>query len=65
VIRLTARQRQVLAFVADGLTNLEIAEQLRIGETTVEQHVRDVRSAYGASNPALAVALAMRRGDLT
>ena len=37
------RQLQVLALVADGLTNKEIASRLGIGDRTVKQHVDKLR----------------------
>lgn len=39
---LTARQREILALVADGLTNKEIAEQLFISANTVKYHVSQI-----------------------
>lgn len=61
--RLTARQRQVAALVAEGLTNREIGERLVITERSVESHVDRIRDRLGlrsraqlaawfASNPA-------------
>lgn len=61
---LTSRQSEVLALLADGLTDLDIGFRLNIKLTTVEQHVKDIRAAYGASNRTHVVALAFRSGEL-
>jgi DNA-binding NarL/FixJ family response regulator len=62
---LTPRQWEVLALLAEGLTDLDISCRLGIKLTTVEQHVKDVRAAYGASNRTHVVAMAMREGDIS
>jgi len=41
---LTAREREVAAFVAQGMTNKAMAEQLVISERTVEKHVENAMS---------------------
>ncbi|WP_419999682.1 response regulator [Streptomyces boninensis] len=48
--RLTARERQVLERVADGLTNAEIGKQLRLRESTVKAHVSRILTELGVSN---------------
>jgi DNA-binding CsgD family transcriptional regulator/tetratricopeptide (TPR) repeat protein len=45
---LTARQLEVLALIADGLTNAEIAERLVISPRTTEHHVSAVLAKLGA-----------------
>jgi DNA-binding CsgD family transcriptional regulator/tetratricopeptide (TPR) repeat protein len=46
---LTARQLEVLALVAEGRRNAEIAEQLFLSEKTVEHHVAAILRKLGAS----------------
>jgi NarL family two-component system response regulator LiaR len=40
--QLSAREREVLLLIAEGLSNQAIAEQLQIGEATVKTHVGNV-----------------------
>jgi PAS domain S-box-containing protein len=53
---LTARQVEILALVAQGLSNAEIASRLYLTESTVKWHVRKILRALGVSNRAQAVA---------
>jgi DNA-binding NarL/FixJ family response regulator len=57
---LSDREREVLALMADGLRNREIAERLVIGETTVKTHVRHVLEKLRLRNRAEAAAFAAR-----
>jgi pimeloyl-ACP methyl ester carboxylesterase/DNA-binding CsgD family transcriptional regulator len=50
--RLTARQLQVAALVADGLTNREIAGRLGIEERSAEGHVERIRQRLGVRSRA-------------
>jgi NarL family two-component system response regulator LiaR len=55
---LNEREREVLALLAQGLSNKEIAERLFLSVATVKYHVRLLLSKLGASSRAEAVALA-------
>jgi DNA-binding CsgD family transcriptional regulator len=60
---LTAREIEVLALIADGKTNEEVAETLGIARHTVKSHMAHILDALGAMNSAHAVAIAHCRGD--
>jgi len=58
--RLTARERQVLALVARGLTNKAIARDLGIGPGTVKAHVEKVIAKLGVADRTEAAVFATR-----
>jgi pimeloyl-ACP methyl ester carboxylesterase/DNA-binding CsgD family transcriptional regulator len=59
---LSARERQVLALMADGLSNAEIAERLSISEKTVRNHASNVFDKLGVWSRAQAIVFARDRG---
>jgi DNA-binding NarL/FixJ family response regulator len=54
---LTAREREIMNLIAQGLTNGQIAERFVLSEKTVKNHVNRIYSKLGAANRAQATAL--------
>ena len=59
---LTSREREVLAFLVEGLSNAEIAAQLHVTVAAVKFHVSNILSKLGATNRTEAAALARQHG---
>ncbi|MGH3040534.1 MAG: LuxR C-terminal-related transcriptional regulator, partial [Gaiellaceae bacterium] len=64
VPELTAREREVLRLLADGLTNRQIAERLVLSEHTVHRHVTNILRKLDLSSRTAAAAHAVRAGLL-
>ncbi|HKV22930.1 MAG TPA: alpha/beta fold hydrolase [Mycobacterium sp.] len=61
-VLLSRREREVLACIARGLTDREIAEQLVLSSHTVHRHVANIRRKLGRNSRSAAVAEAARLG---
>jgi pimeloyl-ACP methyl ester carboxylesterase/DNA-binding CsgD family transcriptional regulator len=61
-VLLSSREREILACVARGLGDREIAEQLVLSPHTVHRHVANIRSKLGRTSRTAAVAEAARLG---
>lgn len=59
---LTDREREILAFIAQGLSNQAIANQLFISVNTVRNHVQNLNRKLGASSKLEAASIAQQRG---
>ncbi|MFF0751778.1 response regulator [Streptomyces sp. NPDC004267] len=59
---LTTREAEVLALMAEGLSNREIARSLFVSEATVKTHVNRVFAKTGSRDRGQAIAYAHRRG---
>lgn len=61
-VSLSARQKDVLLWLAHGKTNWEIGELIGIAEDTVRQHVIKICRLLGASNRSQAAVIAVMQG---
>jgi DNA-binding CsgD family transcriptional regulator len=61
---LTAREREVLGLVAEGLSNSAIGDRLFVSEHTVHRHVANILMKLDVPSRAAAVAEAARRNLL-
>ena len=61
---LSEREREILGFVARGMADREIAEQLVLSPHTVHRHVANIRRKLGRTSRTAAVAEAARLGLL-
>jgi DNA-binding NarL/FixJ family response regulator len=59
---LTDREREVLALVAQGLSNQQIADVLVISERTARTHVSNILSKLGVASRTQAALMAIREG---
>jgi DNA-binding NarL/FixJ family response regulator len=64
IAALTGREREVLAQLAEGRSNREIARALRVTEKTVKTHVSSVLGKLGVADRTQAALLAVRQSGL-
>ena len=67
--RLTGQERRILALIADGLTNRQIADEIHLAEKTVKNYVSNLLAKLGMERRTQAAVFAARasrrRGDGT
>lgn len=63
-VTISLRQTQILALVAEGLTNTQIGVRMRLSHGTVTRELKLLYRAIDANDRAHAVLLAMRAGVL-
>lgn len=64
IIVLTGREKEVLALIADGMTNTEIGQKLFISVTTVDTHRKNLLAKLEAKNTAALIKIAVSQGYL-
>lgn len=57
---LTAREKEVLGLLVEGLSNPEIADRLTISRSTARAHVSNILMKLGVTNRSEAITLALR-----
>jgi two-component system, NarL family, response regulator len=62
---LSDRELEVLRLIEQGMSNLDIATALTIGESTVKSHVNRILRKLGVSDRTQAVIVAVKRGIVT
>jgi LuxR family transcriptional regulator of spore coat protein len=62
---LTRRERQVLEYIAVGMSAKEVARRVELAPRTVERHIENIRLKLNARNSAHMVACAFANGMLT
>jgi DNA-binding NarL/FixJ family response regulator len=60
---LSARQREILGYVVEGLSNAEIARRLFLSESTIKQHLRAAYKLLGVNNRTEAANLFRRSAE--
>ena len=58
---LTAREREILQLLANGMSNADVAKKLFISQETVKSHVRHILAKLEADTRTHAVAIALRQ----
>jgi DNA-binding NarL/FixJ family response regulator len=59
VIQLTARERQIISLVAEGLSNKEIAQRINLAEGTIKLHLHTIYEKLETPNRTALTALAI------
>lgn len=62
---LTRREKEILELIAEGLTNVEIAERLFLSSTTIDTHRKNLLLKMGAKNSVAMVKLAFEHNLLS
>src|SRR5262249_29327338 len=59
---LTRREKEVLQLIAEGLTNLQIADQLFVSQSTIDSHRKSLLAKLGVKNTAALMKFCVENG---
>lgn len=59
---LTRREKEILALIAEGLTNIEMSEKLFVSPWTVDSHRKSIMTKLNTKNTALLIKYAIENG---
>jgi DNA-binding CsgD family transcriptional regulator len=62
---LSRREREIFELLADGLSGAEIAERLTLSPETIRTHIRNAMAKLEATTRSQAIAIALRRREIT
>jgi DNA-binding NarL/FixJ family response regulator len=65
VTELTERERQVLGYMSEGMSNADIARTVTLSVHTIRNHVANISTKLGAHSKLEAVAIGVREGLVT
>jgi two-component system, NarL family, response regulator LiaR len=60
-VELTEREREVLAYIVEGMNNREIADKMYLSQSTVKKHISTLFTKLNVTNRVEAVTLAIQR----
>lgn len=59
--QLTKREKEILSFMVEGLSNKEIAKRLTLSTSTIQFHITNILSKFGVSKRTAAIYLALKQ----
>ncbi|MBK8847981.1 MAG: response regulator transcription factor [Bacteroidetes bacterium] len=62
---LTRREKEVLLYISQGLTNKDIAEKIFVSQSTVDSHRKNLLAKFNVQNTASLITIAVKLGVLT
>jgi len=62
---LSVREREVLALLPDGMSGEDVAKRLFLSPETVRTHIRNTMAKLEADTRVHAIAIALRRGEIS
>jgi DNA-binding NarL/FixJ family response regulator len=65
MVKISPREAEVLRFLAQGLTNKEVAKKMEISDQTVKNHLMSISKKTGINNRTLLALFALRNGYVT